>query len=136
MDVSVREAETPAFRTGDPGLFTETRHLTGREATVLTISPNEIQVRASILKGKGVLYRENAVLTVRPDQIRKLPWRGTGRIPGPGPPPAGNTGPPSLHGPEFSDDAERGRAGLRVNGGDMGEENVPRLDPRPPRPLA
>ena len=73
-DVPVREEETPAFRTGDPVLFTETHYLTGREATVLTVSPNEVLVRASILRGKGALYRGNAVLTVRPDQIRKLPW--------------------------------------------------------------
>jgi len=72
-DAPVREEWTPGFKSGDAVLFTETHYLTGRQATILTASPNEILVRTSIVRGKGVLYRGNAVLTVRPDQIRKLP---------------------------------------------------------------
>ncbi len=63
----------PGFKPGDSVIFTETHYLTGRQARVLTAGPNELMVRTSIVRGKGVLYRGNAVLAVRPDQIRKLP---------------------------------------------------------------
>lgn len=72
-DAPVREETTPGYKSGDYVLFTETHYLTGRQATILTVTTNEILVRTSIMRGKGVLYRGNAVLTVRPDQIRKLP---------------------------------------------------------------